>query len=84
MSQKTDAPTTQEARGPGISACIIVRNEEQMLPECLASIRPWVEQICVIDMKPVLAASFQFMDAPTPRTQIQRIIPSGIMIRGSS
>lgn len=49
MSQKTDAPTTQEARGPGISACIIVRNEEQMLPECLASIRPWVEQICIID-----------------------------------
>ena len=49
MSQKTDAPTTPDTRGPGVSACLIVRNEQQMLPECLASIRPWVEQICVLD-----------------------------------
>jgi glycosyltransferase involved in cell wall biosynthesis len=33
----------------GISACIIARDEEGALPRCLASIRPWVDQICLLD-----------------------------------
>lgn len=51
MSPTPRAPSHREA-GPfaaGVSACLIVRNEEELLPECLASIRPWVEQICVLD-----------------------------------
>jgi tetratricopeptide (TPR) repeat protein len=32
-----------------ISACIITRNEEALLPDCLASIRSWVTEICVLD-----------------------------------
>jgi len=34
---------------PGISACLIVRDEEAMLPACLRSIAPWVDEICVVD-----------------------------------
>jgi tetratricopeptide (TPR) repeat protein len=32
-----------------ISACIITRDEEALLPDCIASIRPWVSEICVLD-----------------------------------
>ncbi|HEY0250100.1 MAG TPA: glycosyltransferase [Kofleriaceae bacterium] len=34
---------------PGITACLIVRDEEAMLPACLQSIAPWVDEICVVD-----------------------------------
>lgn len=34
---------------PGISACLIVKNEEKNLPECLESIYPMVDEICVLD-----------------------------------
>ncbi|MFT3698754.1 MAG: glycosyltransferase [Kofleriaceae bacterium] len=34
---------------PGISACLIVRDEEAMLPDCLRSIAEWVDEICVVD-----------------------------------
>lgn len=32
-----------------ISACMIVKNEEELLPDCLASIRDWVDEIIVVD-----------------------------------
>ncbi len=32
-----------------ISACMIVRNEEEFLPQCLQSIRNWVDEIIVVD-----------------------------------
>ncbi|MBI4879852.1 MAG: glycosyltransferase [Planctomycetes bacterium] len=34
---------------PGVSACLIVRDEEERLQACLASLREWVEEICVLD-----------------------------------
>lgn len=34
---------------PTISACMIVRNEEELLPGCLESIRDWVDEIIVVD-----------------------------------
>ena len=34
---------------PRISACMIVRNEEKLLPDCLKSIRDWVDEIIVVD-----------------------------------
>ncbi len=32
-----------------VSACMMVKDEEEMLPACLASIRDWVDEIIVID-----------------------------------
>lgn len=32
-----------------ISACLIVKDEQKMLPDCLASIRDWVDEIIVVD-----------------------------------
>jgi len=32
-----------------ISACMIVKNEEELLPQCLNSIRNWVDEIIVVD-----------------------------------
>ncbi|MBD3257621.1 tetratricopeptide repeat protein, partial [candidate division GN15 bacterium] len=32
-----------------VSACMIVKNEEDMLPDCLASIRDWVDEIILVD-----------------------------------
>ncbi|MEK7774594.1 MAG: tetratricopeptide repeat protein [Candidatus Zixiibacteriota bacterium] len=34
---------------PTISACMIVKNEEEMLAGCLESIRDWVDEIIVVD-----------------------------------
>ncbi len=34
---------------PSISACMIVKNEEELLPDCLKSIRNWVDEIIVVD-----------------------------------
>jgi tetratricopeptide (TPR) repeat protein len=34
---------------PTISACMIVRNEEKLLPGCLESIRDWVDEIIIVD-----------------------------------
>ena len=33
----------------GVSACMIVRDEAVMLPDCLLSLLPWVNEICVLD-----------------------------------
>ncbi len=35
--------------GNSVSACMIVKNEEKMLPECLESIRAWVDEIIIVD-----------------------------------
>jgi tetratricopeptide (TPR) repeat protein len=32
-----------------VSACMIVKNEEELLPDCLASIRDWVDEIVIVD-----------------------------------
>ena len=34
---------------PTISACMIVKNEEELLPQCLASIKDFVDEIIVVD-----------------------------------
>ncbi len=34
---------------PTISACMIVKNEEELLPDCLESIRDWVDEIIIVD-----------------------------------
>ncbi len=40
----------QSAAGTAsVSACMIVKNEEELLPDCLASIRDWVDEIIVVD-----------------------------------
>lgn len=36
-------------RRPKISLCMIVRNEERVLGECLRSARPWVDEILLVD-----------------------------------
>ncbi len=36
-------------RNPKISACMIVRNEENFLPRCLHSIRDYVDEIVIVD-----------------------------------
>ncbi len=35
--------------GEKVSACLIVKNEEELLPGCLDSIRDWVDEIIVVD-----------------------------------
>lgn len=35
--------------GPEISACLIVKNESRQIESCLQSIRPHVQEICVVD-----------------------------------
>ncbi len=35
--------------GASVSVCMIVKNEEEMLPGCLESIRDWVDEIIVVD-----------------------------------
>lgn len=35
--------------GPEISACLIVKNESRQIESCLKSIRPHVQEICVVD-----------------------------------
>jgi Glycosyl transferase family 2 len=37
---RTDSP---------VAAVLIVRDEERLLPECLASVAPWVSELCVLD-----------------------------------
>lgn len=32
-----------------ISACLIVKNEEKLLPQCLDSIKDWVDEIIIVD-----------------------------------
>lgn len=33
----------------GVSACIIARNEERLIGDCLNSVRPFVNEVCVLD-----------------------------------
>jgi tetratricopeptide (TPR) repeat protein len=47
MTQTLDPQ--HQARPAGVSACLIVRDEERFLPECLASIRPFIDEICLVD-----------------------------------
>jgi glycosyltransferase involved in cell wall biosynthesis len=38
-----------ERRRPTISVCVIARNEEQFIGDCLASARPFVDEVLVLD-----------------------------------
>ena len=40
---------TNEREGRTISACMIVKNEEEMLDDCLASIEKWTDEIILVD-----------------------------------
>jgi glycosyltransferase involved in cell wall biosynthesis/Flp pilus assembly protein TadD len=43
------ASTAPNARTPGVSLCMIVRNEERNLPDCLGSVADLVNEIVVVD-----------------------------------
>ena len=43
------APRAQPAKGLTISLCMIVRDEEEMLPKCLAAAGPAVDEVIVVD-----------------------------------
>lgn len=50
----TDCPSVpmsgpQAEQQPCLSLCMIVRNSERTLRDCLASIRPWVDELVVVD-----------------------------------
>ncbi len=36
-------------RAPQISLCMIVRDEERFLRSCLESLRPWIDELCIVD-----------------------------------
>ncbi|WP_162669890.1 glycosyltransferase [Gemmata massiliana] len=44
-----DQPATGTTVRPRVSLCMIVKNEERNLPDCLASVRDLVEEVVVID-----------------------------------
>lgn len=46
--EQLDIDTADKA-GKTISACMIVKNEEELLPDCLASIKDWVHEIVIVD-----------------------------------
>ncbi|MDQ3812599.1 MAG: glycosyltransferase, partial [Armatimonadota bacterium] len=62
-AQRSETPTTGEMNGnesksatpltvrsqPTISLCMIVRNEERVLGDCLQSVQPWVDEIIIVD-----------------------------------
>ncbi len=43
------APKAQPATGMSLSLCMIVRDEEEMLPRCLAAVGPAVDEIVIVD-----------------------------------
>ncbi len=43
------APKAQPAKGMTLSLCMIVRDEEEMLPKCLAAAAPAVDEIIIVD-----------------------------------
>ena len=43
------APKAQPAKGLTLSLCMIVRDEEEMLPKCLAAAAPAVDEIIIVD-----------------------------------
>ena len=46
--QEGEQPAAQRAR-PTISLCLIVKNEERVLRDCLDSVSPWVDEMIVVD-----------------------------------
>lgn len=48
MAANVSAPRRRVTR-PMLSACLIVKNEERFLAACLASVRPLVDEIVVVD-----------------------------------
>lgn len=51
MSKKSKraTPRKRKLKKPTLSACMIVKNEEELLPQCLESIRDVVDEIIVVD-----------------------------------
>ena len=46
---KRIAPTARPATGLTLSLCMIVKDEEEMLPRCLAAVAPAVDEIVIVD-----------------------------------
>lgn len=46
---RASTPWRVANRAPTISLCMIVRDEEQLLPQCLERVRPAVDEIIVVD-----------------------------------
>lgn len=50
MTKKKKNPAVSAApKGPRLSACMIVKNEERLLPRCLESIRGVVDEMVIVD-----------------------------------
>ena len=46
---KACAKAAQPAKGLTLSLCMIVKDEEEMLPRCLAAVKPAVDEIVIVD-----------------------------------
>jgi glycosyltransferase involved in cell wall biosynthesis/Tfp pilus assembly protein PilF len=42
-------PSGWQQKPPGVSLCMIVKNEERFLPQCLRSVKEYVDEIVVVD-----------------------------------
>lgn len=50
MAKKMKKPTAETGwKGPRLSACMMVKNEEKLLPQCLESIRDVADEIVIVD-----------------------------------
>lgn len=49
MSDESNSAFKIDNAQPRLSLCMIVRDAERTLPTCLASIRPWVDELVVVD-----------------------------------
>jgi len=49
MSKPSPAKTARPQEQPHLSLCMIVRDNEDTLAACLESIRPWVDEMVVVD-----------------------------------
>ncbi|MEE2827851.1 MAG: glycosyltransferase family 2 protein, partial [Myxococcota bacterium] len=47
--RKSRTPPAKRPQACSLALCMIVKDEEQMLPDCLASVRGLVEQVVVVD-----------------------------------
>jgi cellulose synthase/poly-beta-1,6-N-acetylglucosamine synthase-like glycosyltransferase len=48
-SGKTEPTTRTKVKKPTISLCMMVKNEEKFLPQCLDSVRNYVDEIIIVD-----------------------------------
>jgi tetratricopeptide (TPR) repeat protein len=48
-SGKTEQTTRTKVKRPTISLCMMVKNEEKFLPQCIDSVRNYVDEIIIVD-----------------------------------